>query len=252
MSASDDSVQLGPGPVPAHIAIIMDGNGRWAERRGLVRIEGHREGSQSVRDVVTAAREVGVKALTLYAFSSQNWGRPDDEVGGLIQLLYDYLEQERSTLLDNSIRLQAIGQVHRFPDFVRDRLHAVENDTAAGDQMVLTLALSYGGREEIVEAARQIATRVAAGELAPDDIDEATIDRFTFTHDLPPLDLVIRTSGEMRLSNFLLWQVAYAELIVTDTLWPDFRRAQLYDAIEQYRGRERRYGKTSQQVSEPK
>jgi undecaprenyl diphosphate synthase len=245
---SEQKVTLSPGRLPRHIAIIMDGNGRWAEHRDMERILGHREGSRSVRDVVTAAREAGIEALTLYAFSSQNWTRPGDEVAGLMQLLFDFLSSERTTILDNDIKLQSIGDTERLPDFVKDKLRNLEAESAHCASMVLTLALSYGGREELVAAARSIAADVAAGVLRPEDVDEAAIEARTFTHDLPPLDLVIRTSGELRLSNFLLWQVAYAEIVVTDVLWPDFRRIELYDAIVEYRGRERRFGMTGDQA----
>ncbi len=245
---TDSEPQLAPGPLPRHVAIIMDGNGRWAQQRGLPRLEGHTIGSDSVRDIVTTAREAGIEALTLYAFSSQNWSRPDDEVAGLIRLLYDYLDKERATILKNDIRLQAIGEVHRFPDFVQERIAALAAESSNNTSMVLTLALSYGGREELVEAAKRIARSAKDGSLDPESIDAETIESSTFTHDLPPLDLVIRTSGELRLSNFLLWQVAYAELVFTDTLWPDFRKPHFFDAILEYRGRQRRYGKTGDQV----
>jgi undecaprenyl diphosphate synthase len=228
----------------------MDGNGRWAEMRGRSRLEGHAEGALSVRDIVTAAREIGVEALTLYAFSVQNWGRPDEEVDHLMALLLDYLASERSTILDNDIRLQSIGQTDRLPPNVQASLHKLQDESKHNDEMVLTLALSYGGREEIISACRQIAERVKAGDLEPSEIDEALIDQYLFTRDLPPVDLLIRTSGEMRLSNFLLWQVAYAELVVTEVLWPDFRRKNLDECIEVFRQRERRYGLTSAQVSD--
>jgi undecaprenyl diphosphate synthase len=242
---------LPPGPLPRHIAIIMDGNGRWAEMQNLSRLEGHARGALSVRDIVTAAREIGIEALTLYAFSVQNWGRPDDEVAHLMALLLDYLASERSTILDNDIRLQSIGETDRLPVTVQASLRNLEAESKDNRGMVLTLALSYGGREEIVTACQKIAELVASGSLAPADIDEALFERFMFTRDLPPVDLLIRTSGEMRLSNFLLWQVAYAELVVTDVLWPDFRRPNLYECIEAYRSRERRFGLTGAQVGEP-
>jgi len=241
---------LSPGPLPRHVAIIMDGNGRWAEERARPRLEGHAEGSVSVREVVTAARELGLEAITLYAFSVQNWSRPPDEVAGLMRILYDYLEQERPTLLDNDIRLQAIGEIDRLPSFVVERLQALEAETAGARSMVLTLALSYGGREELVSAAKSLAREAAAGRLDPEQIDEAMLDGHTFTHALPPLDLIVRTSGELRLSNFLLWQAAYAELVVTDVLWPDFRAPDLVSAIEAFRRRQRRFGKTGKQVVE--
>jgi undecaprenyl diphosphate synthase len=227
----------------------MDGNGRWAEQRGLPRLDGHARGSRAVRETVTAAREIGLGALTLYAFSMQNWSRPPDEVAGLMRILFDYLEQERPTLLDNGIRLQAIGEVDRLPGFVVERLRALEVETAPLTQMVLTLALSYGGREELVRAAQRLAAEVAAGRLTAEAIDEAALERCTFTADLPPLDLIIRTSGELRLSNFLLWQAAYAEIHVTEVLWPDFDRRDLVAALEAFRGRQRRFGKTGRQIA---
>lgn len=248
--ADEGQTGLAPGPLPRHIAIIMDGNGRWAEMRNKSRLEGHAEGALSVRDVVTAAREIGIEALTLYAFSVQNWGRPDEEIAHLMSLLLDYLASERSTILDNDIRLQGIGQIDRLPEHVQESLHNLEEASKDNSGMVLTLALSYGGREEIVAACRQLAGRVKAGDLEPEQITEQTIDQYTFTHDLPEVDLLIRTSGEMRISNFLLWQVAYAEIVVTDVLWPEFRRNNLYDCIEVFRGRERRFGLTSAQVAE--
>ncbi len=235
-------------PLPRHIAIIMDGNGRWAEGLGLPRSRGHVEGSKSVREIVTACREIGIQALTLYAFSAQNWLRPIDEVTGLMELLYDYLESEKPTLVENDIRLQSIGQVHRLPAHVLDRLRQIEEDTKHHSSMVLTLALSYGGREEIIEVMRQIGKEVSAGALDPGAIDENEIEKRMFTNGLPPLDLVVRTSGEMRLSNFLLWQVAYAEIVVTEVPWPKFRKPELYAVLKEYAARERRFGLTGEQV----
>ncbi|HYG68256.1 MAG TPA: polyprenyl diphosphate synthase [Anaeromyxobacteraceae bacterium] len=227
-------------PLPRHVAIIMDGNGRWAENRGLPRVAGHREGSESVRAVTRCARRIGLKALTLYAFSAQNWARPDEEVGALMQLLYDFLDSERGEMRENAIRLNAIGELGRLPGFVRDRLEAVRAETARNAGMVLTLALSYGGREELVAAARAAAARGT--------VDEAAISAALWTHDLPELDLLVRTSGERRISNFLLWQCAYAELHFSDVLWPDFRDVELLTAIEDFQGRERRFGLTGAQV----
>src|SRR5689334_13942427 len=234
--------------LPRHVAIIMDGNGRWAKKRGLPRIEGHRKGADSVRDITRACRELGIKALTLYAFSSQNWDRPVEEVRMLMALLRDYLVDERPEILDNGIRLTTIGNIDRLPDFVREPLFALMADSASNQGMTLCLALSYGGRETIVDAARLLVERVLAGEIRPQDVNELSLSEALCTRNLPPLDLVIRTSGEQRLSNFLLWEAAYAELYFTDTLWPDFKRAQLMDAIAAYQGRERRYGLTSDQV----
>jgi len=242
------SMQAPSEDLPRHIAIIMDGNGRWAKRRGLPRIEGHRKGADSVREVTRSARELGIKALTLYAFSSQNWDRPIEEVRMLMALLRDYLVDERPEILDNDIRLTTIGNVDRLPDFVREPLFALKADSANNTGMTLCLALSYGGRETIVDAARNLVTRVLAGEIREQDVNELSFGEALCTNALPPLDLVIRTSGEQRLSNFLLWEAAYAELYFTDTMWPDFKRADLMDAIATYQGRERRFGLTSEQV----
>lgn len=239
------SAILKPGAVPRHLAIIMDGNGRWAEARGLHRYEGHAEGAIAVRKVVTACRKIGVEALTLYAFSMQNWSRPDSEVARLMALLLDYLESEATTILDNNIRLQGIGRVDRLPAEVQASLRRLEAASAKNDGMVLSLALSYGGREELVDAVKGI---LASGCTDPLAIDEALIEAHLSTAGLPPLDFLIRTSGEMRLSNFLLWQVAYAELHVTEALWPDFDEATLFEAIEVFRGRARRFGLTQAQV----
>jgi undecaprenyl diphosphate synthase len=231
-------------PLPRHVAIIMDGNGRWALKRGLPRIEGHRKGAESVRDVVRAGRQVGLEALTLYAFSSQNWARPPAEVQALMELLRDYLIEERDEILGNDIRLTAIGRIDRMPPFVRDPLDALMRESAGNKAMVLCLALSYSGREAIVDAARAV---LRAG-VAPEQLDEATLAAQFPTRELPPLDLLIRTSGEQRISNFLLWEAAYAELYFTDTLWPDFRRGDLYQALDAFARRERRFGLTSEQV----
>jgi undecaprenyl diphosphate synthase len=232
-------------PLPRHVAIIMDGNGRWAEARGLPRVAGHREGSEAVRAVTRAARRVGVPALTLYAFSSENWGRPDEEVGALMQLLAEYLDSERGEMRENAIRLNAIGELERLPGFVRDRLAAVRAETAANAGMTLTLALSYGSRQELVAAARA-AARAKGPALEAEDLEAALS-----TAGLPELDLLVRTSGERRISNFLLWQAAYAELFFSDVLWPDFRDAELFAAIADYQTRERRFGLTGAQVAAP-
>ena len=237
------------GKLPRHVGVIMDGNGRWAEQRGLRRLEGHREGSKSVREVTTAARKLGIEALTLYAFSSQNWARPPDEVLGLMKLLEEYLRSERPTLLENGIRLRTIGDTGRLPGFVRDALEASVEATRKLSSMTLTLALSYGGREELVKAARRIAEDVKRGTLAPKDVDEAALEQRLDTAGLPPLDLCVRTSGEVRISNFLLWQIAYAEIVVVDELWPDFREREQLRALLAYGRRERRFGKTSSQVA---
>ncbi len=229
-------------PLPRHVAIIMDGNGRWAEARGLPRVAGHREGSEAVRAVTRGARRVGVRALTLYAFSAENWGRPDEEVGALMHLLAEYLESERAEMMENGIRLNAIGDLDRLPPFVRDRLAAARAETARNDAMTLTLALSYGGRQELVAAARAAARAKGAA------LDACDLEAALWTAGLPELDLLIRTSGERRISNFLLWQAAYAELVFTEVLWPDFREAELFGAIADYQTRERRFGLTGAQL----
>jgi undecaprenyl diphosphate synthase len=230
-------------PLPRHVAIIMDGNGRWAEARGLPRVAGHREGSESVRAVTRQARKVGIEALTLYAFSAQNWGRPDEEVGALMQLLAEYLDSERAEIMENRVRLGAIGDLDRLPSFVRERLDAVRAISAGNGGMVLTLALSYGGREEIVQAAR------AAASPGPGAIAEASLERALWTAGLPELDLLVRTSGERRISNFLLWQAAYAELHFSDALWPDFRELELLAAVADFQTRQRRFGLTAGQLA---
>jgi len=229
-------------PLPRHVAIIMDGNGRWAQARGLPRVAGHREGAAAVRSVTRAARRLGLEALTLYAFSMQNWSRPADEVEALMLLLVEFLEKEQQELLANAIRLNAIGDLARLPASVRDRLEAVRRATAGGQAMTLTLALSYGGREELVHAAQ-----VAAASGRP--IDEAAMEAGLWTHGLPDLDLLVRTSGERRISNFLLWQAAYAELYFTDTHWPAFDERELLTAVADFQARQRRFGLTAEQIA---
>ena len=233
---------------PRHVAIIMDGNGRWAEARGLPRVAGHEAGAESVREITRACREQGVQALTLYSFSTENWKRPADEVAALMGLLGRFLIEERREILDNGIRLRTIGQTDRLPLAVRAALRELSFASRDNTAMTLTLALSYGGRAEIVEAARSLAKKAAAGKLRPEDIDEAAFAAELGTAGLPEPDLLIRTSGELRLSNFLLWQLAYAEFYVTDVAWPDFRRPQLAEAFAAFGSRERRFGKTGAQV----
>ena len=233
---------LPPHPLPRHIAIIMDGNGRWAQARGLPRIAGHRSGAEAVRRTLEAAGELGIPYLTLFGFSSENWKRPLDEVDDLMGLLRHYLRGEIAELHGKGVRLRVIGDIERLaPDIIAMIRHA-EALTRDNDRINLTIALSYGGRAEIVAAARALAAKVAAGRLPLDRIDEDAIARHLFTADLPDPDLLIRTSGEQRISNFLLWQCAYAELVFTKTLWPDFGRADLERAIAEFGGRERRYG----------
>ena len=238
-------------PVPQHVAIIMDGNGRWAQARGLARVEGHEEGAVSVREIVRACRQQGVRALTLYSFSTENWRRPFSEVTALMALLERYIVGERAEILDNGIRFRAIGQLDRLPPNVREPLDELSKVSNTGQtEMDLCLALSYGGRAELVEATRHIAQKVRSGELDPQNIDEQTVSAALYAPDLPEPDLLIRTSGEMRLSNFLLWQLAYAEIVVTDTLWPDFRKPDLLRAFDAFGKRERRFGKTSAQLED--
>jgi undecaprenyl diphosphate synthase len=231
-------------PLPRHVAIIMDGNGRWAESRGLPRVVGHREGSEAVRAVTRTARRIGLRALTLYAFSSENWSRPDTEVSALMELLAEFLESERGEMMANGIRLNAIGDLERLPPRVAQKLGEVRAETRANDGMVLTLALSYGGRQEIVHAARRAAA-LRGPALDADDLEAGL-----WTAGLPELDLLIRTSGERRISNFLLWQCAYAELHFSEVLWPDFRDRELLLAIEDFQRRERRFGLTGAQLAE--
>ena len=234
--------------VPRHVAIIMDGNGRWAQTRGLPRERGHEEGAESVREIVRECRKAGVEALTLYSFSTENWKRPPGEVGALMTLLHRYVLQERAEILGQGIQLRAIGQVERLPLFVRTPLRALERESRRNGGMVLNLALSYGSRAEIVEAVQSIAADVQAGRLRPEDVDEGLVSRRLYTGDLPDPDLLIRTSGELRVSNFLLWQIAYAEIYVTDVAWPEFRKAELERAFDAFRGRERRFGATGAQL----
>ena len=228
--------------IPAHLAVIMDGNGRWAKQRHLPRVEGHRVGVESVRTIVRSCGEVGIKYLTLYAFSVENWNRPKDEVDTLMKYLARYLKSEIGELTKNNVRLEVIGQIYRLPEFVQEQLKKTQAALAKNTGLTLILALSYGGRTEIVEAVRSIAGKVKAGQLEPAEITEQTISQNLYTRHFPDPDLLIRTSGEMRVSNFLLWQISYAELVVTQTLWPDFRRPQLYEALEEYARRHRRFG----------
>ncbi len=229
--------------VPRHIAIIMDGNGRWAKRGGLIRLRGHEAGIDSVRDVTTAAAQWGVQHLTLYAFSIENWQRPPREVRGLMNYLQKFLREELPTLLENGVRLRGLGRLHDLPDDVQRVLREVEAATAHCDRMVLRLALSYGGRQEIVDAIRRIAARVQAGEMSADDVTVASLGEWLYHADMPDPDLIIRSAGELRLSNFLLWQSSYSEFWFTETVWPEFRRKHLLQAIQDYGHRVRRYGR---------
>jgi undecaprenyl diphosphate synthase len=234
--------------IPRHIAVIMDGNGRWAERRGLDRVQGHRAGIEAVRATVRAAHELGVRFLTLYAFSTENWSRPKGEVDALMGLLEHYLAAELEELDRNGIRLRAIGRIDRLPEVARVKLEEALERTRDNSEMTVVFALSYGGRSEIADAARKLARDVEQGKLDPEQIDEKTFSAYLYDPELPDPDLLIRTGGEARVSNFLLWQIAYAELHVTDVMWPDFRKNDLVAAVLDYQQRERRYGLTSAQV----
>jgi len=229
--------------LPRHLAIIMDGNGRWAQARGRCRIIGHHEGAESVRIIVHACLNLGIKALTLYAFSEENWGRPNSEVKALMILLNHFLQSQRKQMLDNGICFKTIGEINRLPNFARRQIEQVINDTSLGKNMVLTLALSYGGRQEIIRAVRLLATEVAAGRINPRQIDEKIFVSQLFTSGLPDPDLLVRTSGEFRVSNFLLWQIAYSELYFTSVCWPDFREEVLAKALTSFAIRQRRFGK---------
>jgi undecaprenyl diphosphate synthase len=228
--------------LPRHVAIIMDGNGRWARQRGLPRIEGHRHGAESARAVVRAAAEIGIEYLTLYAFSVENWNRPREEVEALMRYLLHYLKTETDELHKHNVRLHVIGQIQRLPEAVQTELQKTLRRLSKNNGLNLVMALSYGGRTEIVEAARSIARQVREGRLNPEDIDEALFARHLWTRNIPDPDLLIRTSGEMRVSNFLLWQISYAELVITPVLWPDFRKPHFYAALEEYARRHRRFG----------
>jgi len=228
--------------LPTHVAIIMDGNGRWAKQRNLPRVEGHRHGAESVRAVVRTAGEIGIKYLTLYAFSVENWSRPKDEVDTLMKYLARYLKNEAAELHKNNVRLEVIGQIYRLPEAVQEQLAKTIDHLSRNNGLTLVLALSYGARTEMVEAVRAIATKAEAGKLDPDEIDEQVISQHLYTKNIPDPDLLIRTSGEMRLSNFLLWQISYAELVVTPTLWPDFRKKDFFEALEEFTRRHRRFG----------
>ncbi|MEK6710964.1 MAG: isoprenyl transferase [Nitrospinota bacterium] len=240
------------GRLPRHIGIIMDGNGRWAKKRFLPRIAGHREGVKAVDRVVAHARRLGVKALTLYSFSLENWSRPREEVDALMGILAEYLERELRRMLREGIRFNAIGHVEDLPPFALKMVQSAMRDTASQQGMVLTLALSYGARREIADAARALAREAAAGKLDPEDIDEADVARHLYTAGLPELDLLIRTSGELRLSNYLLWQAAYAELYFTELYWPEFGERELEEAILDFQSRVRKFGLTEEQVAERK
>lgn len=235
--------------LPRHVAIIMDGNGRWAKQRGMNRIRGHEEGAESVRAIVRASREIGIPWLTLYAFSEENWRRPKIEVEALMVILKRFLQSELREMLDNGIRFQAIGRLHKLPKDVQRTLRETAEQTASNRNMVLTLALSYGGRQEVTDAVRKMIQRVEAREIRSSDITETLLSEHLYTAAMPDPDLLIRTSGECRISNFLLWQIAYAEIYMTPTYWPDFRKEEYVEALIEYQKRERRFGATGDQVA---
>jgi len=234
--------------LPKHLAIIMDGNGRWAKQKGLLRALGHESGTKSVKKTIESCAKLGIECLTLYAFSTENWNRPKLEVEALMRILIKALKKELKTLQENNIKLNAIGNLKKLPKSAHNQLLDVINDTKNNTRMTLTLALSYGSREELVNAVKNISNKVKNNIISIDSIDDSIINEHLYTQNLPDVDLLIRTSGEHRISNFLLWQIAYAELYFTDVLWPDFKEDNLYEAIISYQKRERRFGKTSEQI----
>ncbi len=242
---------LTPDNLPRHVAIIMDGNGRWAQKRLLNRIVGHEEGATSVREVVRSCRKLGIRYLTLYAFSKENWQRPQTEISALWQLLKRFLRSERAELLEKENRLCHVGERDGIPADVVQLLQEVIAQTAHCDKLILNLAINYGGRQEIIRAAQQFAARVRQGLCEPSDLSSDSFSQYLFTSQIPDPDLVIRTSGEFRVSNFLLWQIAYAEFYITEVLWPDFREAQFLEAVHAFQHRERRFGKTGEQIKQP-
>lgn len=237
---------LDPSRLPAHVAVIMDGNGRWARQRLLNRIQGHEKGAETVRRVVRTSREIGIAHLTLYAFSTENWQRSRIEVEALMNLLKRFLENEKAELQENNIRLDAIGRINQLPKDVQRSLEQVMNATRGNDAMTLHLALSYGARTEICDMVRSVATAVQQHRIQPDEIDESLVARHLYTAGTPDPDLLIRTSGEMRISNFLLWQIAYTEIYISPTLWPDFSREEFLAILQEFQGRERRFGRVNE------
>lgn len=234
--------------IPRHVAIIMDGNGRWAKRQGLARMFGHRQGVETVHRITEAAAELGISYMTLYAFSTENWNRPKEEVDALMSLLVDTIAKETPTLMKNNVRLQTIGDLSRLPQTTRDNFVACIEETSGNTGLTLVIALSYSARWELIRATQQIAAKVKDGEMLLEDINEEVLGAYLTTSDMPDPDLLIRTSGELRISNFLLWQLAYSELYFTDCLWPEFTTDEFYRAIVDYQHRERRFGKTSEQI----
>ncbi len=246
----DKELQIDLQRVPKHVAIIMDGNGRWAKGKGMSRIFGHKSALTAVRESIETAAKIGVEAITLYAFSTENWKRPKLEVDALMSLLINSLKKELKTFLKNDVKVNAIGNIDTLPSNAQKTLSEVKELTKNNNRITLTLALSYGAREEIVNAIKNISKKVVNNDLNLQEINENTINNHLYTFNLPDVDLMIRTSGEKRISNFLLWQMAYAELYFTNVLWPDFRQEHFYDAIIEYQNRERRFGKTSEQITE--
>jgi len=241
--------RLNPQRIPHHVAIIMDGNGRWAKKKLWNRLKGHREGADSVDRITSFCRKADIKYLTLYAFSTENWNRPVEEVSGLMDILREFLHKKRSTLLENNIRFNVIGDMSRFPKDILETIEKICSETSMNNPvMTMTLALSYGSRFEIISAAKKIARKAASKEIMIENIDEKMFSESLFTFDIPDPDLVIRTSGEKRLSNFLLWQAAYSEFYFTDVLWPDFKENEFVKALKDYASRERRFGKTAEQI----
>ncbi len=234
--------QIDAARLPEHIAIIMDGNGRWAKQRGKPRIFGHREGAESVRSILDTCARLQIKAVTLYAFSTENWKRPEDEVSGLMQMLKLYLKKELNTVHNNNIRFQAIGKIEGLSEGIQKQIQVAEQKTANNDGTILSVALNYGGRAEIVEAMKKAFKKLSENGSSIEDFDEKDIEENLYTRGLPEVDLLVRTSGEMRISNFLLWQIAYSEIYVTETLFPDFRRAEIFKAILEFQKRDRRFG----------
>ncbi|MBW2490694.1 MAG: isoprenyl transferase [Deltaproteobacteria bacterium] len=242
-TSSSIHTDLDPLNLPLHVAIIMDGNGRWAKKRLLSRIKGHEKGSEAVRTIVRACREIGIHILTLYAFSTENWQRPQTEISALMALLKKFLKSEQKELLDNNIRLNTLGQTERLPEDVRHELEKSKMLTKENTGLILNLALSYGGRDEIVKAVKEIAKKAIEGRIDPDSITPDFVSKHLYTGKMPDPDLLIRTSGEMRISNFMLWQLAYTEICITDTLWPDFGKDEFIRILKNYQQRERRFGK---------
>ena len=235
---------IDPHKLPEHVAIIMDGNGRWAKKRALNRVRGHQQGAEAVREIVRTSREIGISWLTLYAFSEENWKRPKKEIQALMKLLNRFLKSELKEMQENGIRLQGIGRIEKLPEDTRKILLDVMDQTSSNKEMVLTLALSYGGRQEILDAFRKIGTSIQVGGMSADEISEQLISDFLYSAEMPDPELLIRTSGEYRISNFLLWQIAYTEIYITSTLWPDFDKEEYLKAIRDFQKRERRFGGT--------